>query len=158
MPKIIYYSRPITWCSQNTRGTCHVSINVSWSLSTLESKKSKNRTCSIWRHISTEPMGCPEWKNSIPALRPIRKTSLTFGRHVNQNNPYYKRNSSELTDDNSVDTMSCQPPVLLEDINTKGLSPDILVSGDIISKKYDFMMGDLDNNPYKIAQVSCMIT
>ena len=54
--------------------------------------------------------------------------------------------------------MSCQPPVLLEDINTKGLSPDILVSGDIISKKYDFMMGDLDNNPYKIAQVRCTIT
>ena len=46
-----------------------------------------------------------------------------------------------------------KPPVLLEDINTKGLSPDILVAGDIISKKYDFMMGDLDNNPYKIAQV-----
>ena len=46
-----------------------------------------------------------------------------------------------------------QPPVLLEDISTEGLSPDILVAGDIISKKYDFMMGDLDNNPYKIAQV-----
>ena len=51
----------------------------------------------------------------------------------------------------------CQPPVLLEDISTKGLSPDILVAGDIISKKYDFMMGDLDNNPYKIAQVRFMI-
>ena len=48
---------------------------------------------------------------------------------------------------------TCQPPVLLEDISTKGLAPDILVAGDIISKKYDFMMGDLDNNPYKIAQV-----
>ena len=46
-----------------------------------------------------------------------------------------------------------QPPVLLEDINTQGLSADILVAGDIISKKYDFMMGDLENNPYKIAQV-----
>ena len=53
--------------------------------------------------------------------------------------------------------MSCQPPILLEDINTKGLSPDILVAGDIISKKYDFMMGDLDNNPYKIAQVRLMM-
>ena len=46
-----------------------------------------------------------------------------------------------------------QPPVLLEDISTEGLSPDILVAGDIISKKYDFMMGDIENNPYKIAQV-----
>ena len=70
----------------------------------------------------------------------------------------YKGNSSEVTNNNSDDTMSCQPPILLEDINTKGLSPDILVSGDIISKKYDFMMGDLDNNPYKIAQVRCTIT
>ena len=49
--------------------------------------------------------------------------------------------------------LTTQPPVLLEDISTKGLAPDILVAGDIISKKYDFMMGDLDNNPYKIAQV-----
>ena len=27
-------------------------------------------------------MGCPEWKKSIPTLRPIRKTSLPFGGHV----------------------------------------------------------------------------
>ena len=54
---------------------------------------------------------------------------------------------------NSNLKLFCQPPVLLEDISTEGLSPDILVAGDIISKKYDFMMGDLDNNPYKIAQV-----
>ena len=46
-----------------------------------------------------------------------------------------------------------QPPVLLEDVSTEGLSADILVAGDIISKKYDFMMGDLDHNPYKVAQV-----
>ena len=46
-----------------------------------------------------------------------------------------------------------QPPVLLEDISTEGLSPDLLVAGDIIAKKYDFMMGDLENNPYKVAQV-----
>ena len=41
MPNIIYYSRPIHRCPQSTRGTCHVSTNVSWSLSTLKSKKSK---------------------------------------------------------------------------------------------------------------------
>ena len=48
MPNIIYYSRAIHRCPQNTRGTCHVSTNVSWSRSTLESKKSKNRNCLIW--------------------------------------------------------------------------------------------------------------
>ena len=42
---------------------------------------------------------------------------------------------------------------MLEDVTTEGLSPDIHVAGDIISKKYDFMMGDIENNPYKIAQV-----
>ena len=30
-------------------------------------------------------MGCPEWKNSIPTLGGIRKTSLAFGRHVYYN-------------------------------------------------------------------------
>ena len=48
MPNIIYYSRPIHRCPQNTHGTCHVSTNVSWSWLTLKSKKSKNRTCLIW--------------------------------------------------------------------------------------------------------------
>ena len=48
MLKIIYSSRPITWWSRNPRGTCHVSKNVSWSWTTLKSKKSKNRTCLIW--------------------------------------------------------------------------------------------------------------
>ena len=42
---------------------------------------------------------------------------------------------------------------MLEDVSTEGLSPDIHVAGDIISKKDDFMMGDIENNPYKIAQV-----
>ena len=48
MPIIIYYSRAIHRCPQNTRGTCHMSTNVSWSWSTLKSKKSKNRNCMIW--------------------------------------------------------------------------------------------------------------
>merc|ERR1711940_502509 len=47
MPKNIYYSRAITWYLQNPRGTCHVSRNVSQSLSTSRSKKSKNRTYLI---------------------------------------------------------------------------------------------------------------
>merc|ERR1711988_1656587 len=33
------------------------------------------------------------------------------------------------------------------------LTADIHVAGDIIAKKYDFMMGDIEDNPYKIAQV-----
>ena len=47
-----------------------------------------------------------------------------------------------------------QPPLMLDDVSTEGLSADIHVEGDIISKKYDFMMGDLDHNPYKIAQAT----
>ena len=43
MPNIIYYSRAIHRYPKNT---CHVSTNVSWSWSTLKSKKSKN--CLIW--------------------------------------------------------------------------------------------------------------
>ena len=36
---------------------------------------------------------------------------------------------------------------------TSGLPVAIHVEGDIIAKKYDFMMGNLDTNPFKIAQV-----
>ena len=36
----------------------------------------------IWRHISPEPMRCPECKNIGPTLWPIRKTSFWFGWHV----------------------------------------------------------------------------
>ena len=78
--------------------------------------------------------------NSMDKYANIFQTKRSFDKNI-----YF-----HIWSDN--DTMS-QPPVLLEDISTKGLDPDILVAGDIISKKYDFMMGDLDNNPYKIAQV-----
>ena len=55
MPKIIYYSRAFTWYLQNPRGTCHVSRNVSQSLSTLRSKKSKR-----WTYLNKQPM----WSSS----------------------------------------------------------------------------------------------
>ena len=41
----------------------------------------------------------------------------------------------------------------INDVTSSGLSVSIHVEGDILSKKYNFMMGDLDTNPYKIAQV-----
>ena len=50
-------------------------------------------------------------------------------------------------------SLSFQPPVNLENVTTEGLTPDIHVAGDIIAKKYDFMMGNIERNPYKIAQV-----
>ena len=53
MPKIIYYSRAFTWYLQNPRGTCHVSRNVSQSLLTLRSKKSKNRSYLVWQSIGS---------------------------------------------------------------------------------------------------------
>ncbi len=53
--KIIYYSRAFTWYLQNPRGMCHVSRNVSQSLSTLRSKKSKR-----WTYLNKQPM----WSSS----------------------------------------------------------------------------------------------
>eukprot|EP00090_Calanus_glacialis_P030168 TRINITY_DN4858_c0_g1_i1.p1 TRINITY_DN4858_c0_g1~~TRINITY_DN4858_c0_g1_i1.p1 ORF type:complete len:118 (+),score=20.94 TRINITY_DN4858_c0_g1_i1:7-360(+) len=55
--------------------------------------------------------------------------------------------------ESSADIFIHDPPLFLDDVSTEGLSSDIHVEGDIISKKYDFMMGDLEHNPYKIAQV-----
>jgi len=45
------------------------------------------------------------------------------------------------------------PPVNIDSATTKGLPVSIHIEGDIIAKKYDFMMGDMNTNPYKIAQV-----
>merc|ERR1712038_805806 len=50
----------------------------------------------------------------------------------------------------NIETFS---PKSIDDVTTSGLSVSIHVEGDILSKKYNFMMGDLDTNPYKIAQV-----
>ena len=46
------------------------------------------------------------------------------------------------------------PPVNIDDVTTKGLPVLIHIEPDIIAKKYDFMMGDMNTNPYKIATVS----
>ena len=53
----------------------------------------------------------------------------------------------------SADIYIHNPPMSIDDVTTSGLSVSIHVEGDILSKKYNFMMGDLDTNPYKIAQV-----
>jgi len=55
--------------------------------------------------------------------------------------------------ESSADIYIYNPPVNYDDVTTKGMVPTIHVEGDIIGKKYDFMMGDLRTNPYKIAQV-----
>jgi len=53
----------------------------------------------------------------------------------------------------SADIYLHEPPVSLEGVTTQGLMPSIHVEGDIMAKKYDFMMGDLQTEPYKIAKV-----
>lgn len=63
------------------------------------------------------------------------------------------RKQSMMQLESSANIYIHEPPLLLEDVSTEGLDADIHVEGDIISKKYDFMMGDMENNPYKIAQV-----
>jgi len=55
--------------------------------------------------------------------------------------------------ESSADIYIHNPPVNLDNVTTSGMAAAIHVEGDIISKKYDFMMGDLQTNPYKIAQV-----
>jgi len=55
--------------------------------------------------------------------------------------------------ESSADIFIHKPMVPLDNVTTEGMVPDIHVAGDIISKKYDFMMGNLETNPYKIAQV-----
>lgn len=54
--------------------------------------------------------------------------------------------------ESSADVFIHNPPVNVDEVTTSGLAPDIHVEGDIMSKKYDFMMGNLQTNPYKIAQ------
>ena len=53
----------------------------------------------------------------------------------------------------SADIYIHNPPMSIDNVTTSGLPVSIHVEGDIVSKKYDFMMGNLDTNPYKIAKV-----
>ena len=53
----------------------------------------------------------------------------------------------------SADIYIHNPPMSIDNVTTSGLPVSIHVEGDILSKKYDFMMGNLDTNPYKIAKV-----
>ena len=55
--------------------------------------------------------------------------------------------------ESSADIYLHNPPMSIDDVTTSGLPAAIHVEGDIMSKKYDFMMGNLNTNPYKIAQV-----
>ena len=55
--------------------------------------------------------------------------------------------------DSSADIYIHNPPMSIDNVTTSGLPVSIHVAGDILSKMYDFMMGNLDTNPYKIAQV-----
>lgn len=53
----------------------------------------------------------------------------------------------------SADIYIHNPPMKIDDVTTSGLPVAIHVEGDILSHKYDFMMGNLNTDPYKIAQV-----
>ena len=63
------------------------------------------------------------------------------------------KRQSNFSLESSADIYIHNPPMSIDDVTTSGLPVSIHVEGDILSKKYDFMMGNLDNNPYKIAQV-----
>merc|ERR1719158_1456379 len=63
------------------------------------------------------------------------------------------KRQSNFSLESSADIYIHNPPMSIDDVTTSGLPVSIHVEGDIISKKYDFMMGNLNTNPYKIAQV-----
>ena len=45
------------------------------------------------------------------------------------------------------------PPMHIDNIETNGLPVAIHVEGNVIRKEYDFMMGNMNDNPFKIARV-----
>ena len=57
--------------------------------------------------------------------------------------------------DSSADIYIHNPPMSIDNVTTSGRPVSIHVEGDILSKKYDFIMGIgyLNTKPYKIAQV-----
>ena len=63
------------------------------------------------------------------------------------------KRQSNFSLESSADIYIHNPPMSIDDVTTSGMPVSIHVEGDILSKKYDFMMGNLDTNPYKIAQV-----
>jgi len=63
------------------------------------------------------------------------------------------KRKSNFSFESSADIYLHQPPVHIDNVSTSGIYPSIHVEGDIISRKYDFMMGDIQTNPFKIAQV-----
>ena len=45
------------------------------------------------------------------------------------------------------------PPMHIDNVTTNGLPVAIHVDGNVVRKEYDFMMGNMNDNPFKIARV-----
>ena len=45
------------------------------------------------------------------------------------------------------------PPMHIDNVTTNGLPVAIHVEGNRVRKEYDFMMGNMNDNPFKIARV-----
>ena len=54
--------------------------------------------------------------------------------------------------DASADIYLHNPPVDIDYVTTNGMPVSITVEGDILARKYDFMMGNPNTNPFKIAK------
>ena len=65
-----------------------------------------------------------------------------------------KRKSNSSLESNA-DIYLHDPAVNIDTVTTTGLPVTIYVEGDMISKNYDFMMGNVNTNPFKIAQATC---
>ena len=46
-----------------------------------------------------------------------------------------------------------KPPMHIDNVTTNGLPVAIHIDGNVIRKEYDFMMGNMNDNPFKIARV-----
>ena len=47
------------------------------------------------------------------------------------------------------------PPMHIDNVTTDGLPVAIYVEGNIMRREYDFMIGNMNDNPFKIARVVC---
>jgi len=56
--------------------------------------------------------------------------------------------------ESSADIYLHDPAMNIDNVTTTGLPVTIYVEGDMISKNYDFMMGNVKTNPFKIARAA----
>ena len=65
-----------------------------------------------------------------------------------------KRRVSGVAFISGADIYLHNPPMHIDNVTTNGLPVAIRVDGNVYRKEYDFMMGNMNDNPFKIARVT----